>query len=578
MPILPKETDLLLGDFIRENGLVDKKTYQEEAAAAKSARIGVVARLLEQRKVTEDAIANKLASLYNVRLAGVQGEVDRSLTETLPEEFIRQNRILPLKLQQGSLTVAIADPNALSSVNDVRMMTGYSVETLVMTLSDLEKSMEMFLHVPVQATVPMPPPPPAGDRIRPAKSRGADADEPVRSTKGAESGSEVIDFVNGVMSEAVMLGVSDIHLEAFRDSARVRFRLHGVLQEMEIYNEFLTYNYSAVATRIKIMASLDISERRLPQDGAITCDVGDKTIDIRVSSLPTVYGERIVMRILDPAAANFKLDELGLTPNDLANFRKAIHSPQGMVLVTGPTGSGKSTSLYAVLKELNQVGTNILTAEDPVEYDFSGIGQVQVRENIGLTFSAALRSFLRQDPEVIMVGEIRDKETSDIAMKAALTGHLVLSTLHTNDAPGTIMRLINMGIPAYLISSALNLIVAQRLARVICKQCKEVDESYTRDRLLMIGFSEEEAKTLVTYRGKGCDVCMDTGVRGRRAIHEILPVTPLLKEAILGGKSEAEMKEIAMKQGFRPMQETGRQLIRDGIITVAEFQRILMME
>ena len=375
-----------------------------------------------------------------------------------------------------------------------------------------------------------------------------------------------------------MLGVSDIHIEAFREDCQVRYRKDGVLQVMEEFAEFLSMNYSAVVTRIKILASMDISERRLPQDGAIVSELADKTVDVRVSVLPTVHGERAVMRILDPDAANFTLDELGIPEDGMKRFRKAIHSPQGMMLVTGPTGSGKSTTLYAALKEINDDNINIMTAEDPVEYDLKGVGQVQVKEGIGFTFASALRSFLRQDPEVIMVGEIRDKETSDIAIKASLTGHLVLSTLHTNDAPSTITRLINMGVPAYLITSSLSLVLAQRLARVNCPHCI-ADEGIEPKILMDVGYTEEEASSLKPQKSKGCDRCLNTGVKGRVGIHEILTVNQALKDAIIKDASESEMVEIAKKEyGYMTMQEVGRNLVRQGKISLEEYKRVLVLD
>ncbi len=566
---LPTDTDLLLVDFIKENRLVDASLCDEAVANHNGA--GVVGPMLDAGKITEEAIADKLSELYHLKRTNIQPSMleNRPMQDVLTNDFIVSNRIVPLSEENNTLRVLIADPNALTSENDVRVMTGHTVETLVTTLSELDKCTHALLNASSN------PSSVAND----SNPNAANDDKGMHHAKMPETGSEVIDFVNNVVAEAVALGVSDVHFEMFRESARVRFRLHGVLQDMEQFNEFLTYNYSATVTRLKIMASLDISERRLPQDGAISTEVGDKVIDIRVSSLPTVYGERVVLRILDPDAANFELDELGLDAHEMKNFRKAIHSPQGMMLVTGPTGSGKTTTLYAVLKELNQIGTNILTAEDPVEYNLHGIGQTQIRDSIGLSFASALRSFLRQDPEVIMVGEIRDKETSDIAIKAALTGHMVLSTLHTNDAPSTITRQINMGIPNYLISAALIMVVAQRLARVNCEHCKEVvDDPTIPETLHMLGFDEKEAKSLKVYKGKGCDHCVGTGIKGRRAIYEILPVSLELKEAILENAPESKMREIAKKDGFKPMQETGRQLIRDGIITIEEYQRILTLD
>ncbi len=311
--------------------------------------------------------------------------------------------------------------------------------------------------------------------------------------------SNVISFVNNVIENAVTLKVSDIHIEPYKESARIRYRRDGGLKEIEEYKNFLYQNYSAITTRVKILASLDISERRLPQDGAISFPYQGSTVDIRVSVLPTGSGERVVMRLMDKSSLTLPLDKLGFPEYSLPKIRKAINSPQGMILVTGPTGSGKSTTLYAILNELNKQDVNILTAEDPVEFEVHGIGQVHVKESIGLSFSSALRSFLRQDPEVIMVGEIRDKETGDIAVKAALTGHLVLSTLHTNSAPSTITRLINMGIPGYLIAPSLNLVIAQRLARVNCQNCL-VEDKIDIDLLRSLGFAEEELNNIKIYK------------------------------------------------------------------------------
>jgi len=403
------------------------------------------------------------------------------------------------------------------------------------------------------------------------------------STELASCGSNVIDFVSNVIENAITLGISDIHFEPFESTARLRYRGDGVLREVPELSDFLHENYSAIATRVKILSSLDISERRLPQDGAIQFDYkqGTDIVNLRVSILPTTCGERIVMRVMDKSALNMPLSELGFSEDCEKKLHKAINSPQGMILVTGPTGSGKSTTLYAVLNTLNAPEVNLMTAEDPVEFDVDGIGQVHVKDSIGLTFTAALRSFLRQDPEVIMVGEIRDKDTGDIAVKASLTGHLVLSTLHTNDAPSTITRLINMGIPSYLITSSLTLVVAQRLARKICPECKVEDPDCNREQLLALGFSEEALAdgTTKAYIGKGCSNCMDSGSKGRRAIHEVLVVTRNLKEAILAGANDLELGTVAKeKDGFESMQEVGKRLIKEGIIAVEEFKRVLMVE
>ena len=398
------------------------------------------------------------------------------------------------------------------------------------------------------------------------------------STSEARS-SEVIDFTDKVLKKAIKLGVSDIHLEVYKKHARMRYRLDGVLSDQKKNDKFLFDHYAAVITRIKIMAKLDIAERRLPQDGAISLQVGNREVDFRISVLPTSFGERVVMRILDTSSISLTLETLGFQDEDELAFKNAVDAPQGMVLVTGPTGSGKSTTLYAALKRVNREGINILTAEDPVEFTLDGVGQVHVKEDIGLTFSAALRSFLRQDPEVVMVGEIRDKETVDIAIKAALTGHLVLSTLHTNDAVSTITRLINMGVAPYLITSSLTLVVAQRLARKTCESCKVEDDSATLAKLTSVGFTPEESSRIQLYYGKGCAKCNKTGYKGRKGIYEVLKVTDNIKQGILENLTTPELLKVAKeKDSFSTMQEVGRGFLQQGSISLEEYQRVLMVE
>ena len=342
--------------------------------------------------------------------------------------------------------------------------------------------------------------------------------------------------------------------------------------------KFLHDNYGAVVTRFKIMGKLDIAERRLPQDGAINFKIEGKVVDLRLSILPTANNERIVMRVLNKDAGDITLEQLNFEDQDLKSLRKSIHSTQGLILVTGPTGSGKSTTLYSILKEVSKPHLNILTAEDPVEYELDGVGQVQIKDDIGLTFASALRSFLRQDPEIILVGEMRDKETVDIGLKAALTGHLVFSTLHTNDAPSTITRLQNMGTPDYLISAACQLVVAQRLARKNCKDCKVPDDDVNPKVLQDLGFSAEQATRTKAIKGKGCAKCSDTGYKGRQGIYEILVVSKPLKEAILRKATTPELREIAIKEGFQTMQDMGRRLIAAGELNFREYERVLSNE
>ena len=391
----------------------------------------------------------------------------------------------------------------------------------------------------------------------------------------AEISGDVVSVVDEILSEAVMNGTSDVHIEIFKDIAQIRFRNGGTLLIQSQYKVFIAKNYNAVVARIKILANLDIAERRLPQDGKISYTAKDGTeVDFRISILPTSLGERIVIRILNSSSLAVTIGAIGFTKKQENEFIAAVSSPQGMVLVTGPTGSGKSTTLYGAMNYLNEPDVNILTAEDPVEYTMAGISQVQIREEIGLTFAGALRSFLRQDPEIILVGEIRDGETADIASKAALTGHLVLSTLHTNSAVGAISRLINMGLPAYLVSSAVTAIVAQRLIRVNCENCKiEIDKNNAEIKEFIKIYNIKESASLM--KGEGCDDCNGTGYKGRKGVHEVLTITPDIEEAITEKKSEQEMVEIAKKGTFTSLADAAVRFVEDGTLSVEEYLRVI---
>ncbi|MDA9093809.1 ATPase, T2SS/T4P/T4SS family [Methylophilaceae bacterium] len=391
----------------------------------------------------------------------------------------------------------------------------------------------------------------------------------------AEISGDVVSVVDEILSEAVMNGTSDVHIEIFKDIAQIRYRNGGTLLIQSQYKVFIAKNYNAVVARIKILANLDIAERRLPQDGKISYTAKDGTeVDFRISILPTSLGERIVIRILNSSSLAVTIGAIGFTKKQEKEFIAAVSSPQGMVLVTGPTGSGKSTTLYGAMNYLNEPDVNILTAEDPVEYTMAGISQVQIREEIGLTFADALRSFLRQDPEIILVGEIRDGETADIASKAALTGHLVLSTLHTNSAVGAISRLINMGLPAYLVSSAVTAVVAQRLIRVNCESCKvEIDKNNEEIKQFMGEYNIKSSAKLM--KGKGCDDCNGTGYKGRKGVHEILTITPDIEEAITEKKSEQEIVEIAKKDTFTSLADAAVRFVEDGTLSVEEYLRVI---
>ncbi len=542
----------------------------------------------------------------------------------VPTAYFKKNGLIPLAIEPDCVTVGIAAPSALNFLKNASLITGKKITPVIVSISWFERNFQKETR-----EQKLPPAIKSGANLaatvsntdknkdehrkyQPVKSENTAKESVASATISAavdlmvtnnaatppvkqshqdkkssqarekvNSSASVIGVVDEVLSYAVDSGVSDIHVEVFRDGASLRIRRNGTLFEIEKYRKYFTENYNAVVSRIKILSNLDIAEKRLPQDGKISFkSQGGREVDFRVSVLPTNLGERIVIRILSAENLAVSIAKLGFAKYQEKDFLEAIESPQGMVLVTGPTGSGKSTTLYGAISHLNNPGVNILTAEDPVEYTLSGIGQVQIRENIGLTFAAALRSFLRQDPEIILVGEIRDLETADIATKAALTGHLVLSTLHTNSAIGAITRLLNMGLPSYLVSSALSLAVGQRLVRQNCTVCSvpiDVEEALlsfdsSTARLIRESQNFEPGKIL---KGTGCDACNHTGYAGRRAIHEVLRVSSDIQHAINKNASENEMLSIAASEGFRPMSHVGVAHILSGELCVEEYLRVI---
>ena len=511
--------------------------------------------------VDEDKILKVLSTAYSLPIVNLSKKViDPKIKKIIDLRYIRENLLVPFEMGEGVIKIAIADASKLGLMKNLKTMTKMEPELYATSISEINYFIQRIANQEVKKI--------SANNVKVEKTE-KNKDELI------EVGSEVITFGNKLITEAINLGVSDIHIECFRDSAQVRFRVDGILKIMETYSKFLFENYNAVVARIKIISKLDIAERRVPQDGASTFKSDTKEIDLRVSILPTKNNERIVMRILNKDAGDKALSELGFDNKDLEKLIKAITSPQGMILVTGPTGSGKTTTLYSILKHINKPGMNILTAEDPVEYEMEGIGQVQIKEGIGYTFDEALRSFLRQDPEVILVGEIRDKATVDIALKAALTGHLVFSTLHTNDAPSSITRLINMGTPNYLISAALSLIMAQRLARKTCLECRTLDENITPKLLNSIGFLPEQSARAKIYKGSGCDLCGGSGYKGRMGIYEILEINGELKAGVLSNLQQTELNAIAKKNGFKTMQDMGQDLLLSGDLSFAEYERVL---
>jgi len=563
-------------DVISGKDLIDIKKKSSEGDKSQ------IDAVFELNLTDEDKILDLLVKEQSLDIADLaNSEISEEVKSVLPSNYINMNFIAPFKIEGNILHIAIPDSSKLSLMRNLKTITKKDIELHAAKLSDISAHIDR-LSAEGETTL---------QSIQQAnkekvKTFDYDVDEtaelldekPEEDIEAIENESDVIKFSTAVVAEAIKSGVSDIHIEPYRFSSRVRYRLDGILTEQEHFAQFLHSNYGAVVTRFKIMGKLDIAERRLPQDGAIPFKIDGKVVDLRLSILPTATNERIVMRVLNKDAGDISLEQLNFEEQDLKNLRKAIHGTQGLVLVTGPTGSGKTTTLYSILKEVSKPHLNILTAEDPVEYELDGVGQVQIKDDIGYDFQRALRSFLRQDPEIILVGEMRDKETVDIGLKAALTGHLVFSTLHTNDAPSSITRLQNMGTPDYLISAAVSLILAQRLARKTCPNCRVPDPDITPKALADFGFTVEQASRAKVQKGEGCSQCKDSGYKGRMGIYEILSVSKPIKEAILRQATTPELKEIAMKEGFRTMQDMGRELILTGDLNFREFDRVLSSE
>ena len=533
--------------------------------------------LTDENKILDLLVKEQSLEIVDLTSHSVTDEIK----SVLPSNYINMNFIAPFKVEGKILHIAIPDSSKLSLMRNLKTITKMDIELHAAKISEISDFIKK-LHADGETTMQ------SIQEKNKEKIQTFDYDvddnaevldeKPEEDIEALENESEVIKFSTAVVAEAIKSGVSDIHIEPYRFTSRVRYRLDGILTEQEHFAKFLHSNYGAVVTRFKIMGKLDIAERRLPQDGAIPFKIDGKVVDLRLSILPTATNERIVMRVLNKDAGDISLEQLNFEEQDLKNLRKAIHGTQGLVLVTGPTGSGKTTTLYSILKEVSKPHLNILTAEDPVEYELDGVGQVQIKDDIGYDFQRALRSFLRQDPEIILVGEMRDKETVDIGLKAALTGHLVFSTLHTNDAPSSITRLQNMGTPDYLISAAVSLILAQRLARKTCPNCRVPDEDITPKALADFGFTVEQASRAKVQKGEGCSQCKDSGYKGRMGIYEILSVSKPIKEAILRKATTPELKEIATKEGFRTMQDMGRELILTGDLNFREFDRVLSSE
>jgi type IV pilus assembly protein PilB len=554
-----------LGELLVRENLISLQQLQkaQDEQRKTGGRIGSL--LVKQGAIAESDLTNFLSKQYGVPAISLKDfDIDDEVIKLIPKTTAEKHQIVPVNRAGASLIIAMSDPSNIFAIDDIKFLTGYNVEVVVASEQAIKEAIERYYAEKGPSYEELMS---GFDDSEVAIERSeADDTNVVDLEKSAEE-APVVKLVNLILLDAIKKGASDIHVEPYEKDFRVRFRIDGVLYEvmkppMKLKN--------AILSRLKIMAELDISERRLPQDGRIKLKLGKgKEMDFRVSVCPTLFGEKVVLRLLDKSNLQLDMTKLGFEEGQLKEFMEAIDRPYGMVLVTGPTGSGKTTTLYSGLSKLNEVAWNISTAEDPVEFNFFGINQVQMHEDIGLNFAAALRSFLRQDPDIIMVGEIRDFETAEIAVKAALTGHLVLSTLHTNDAPGTVSRLLNMGIEPFLVTASLNAIVAQRLCRRLCPDCKKPLEVEDQ-ALLDAGFQPEEVGTFQTFGPGGCKNCNDRGFKGRVAVYEVMPLWDGLKELVIQGASAAELKQEAIRLGFRTLRMSALSKVKGGVTTLSE--------
>jgi len=562
-----------LGEILVKNNLISREqlscALEEQKLSGNQLRIGSI--LISQKHLTEEQLTSFLSKQYSVPSVNLSDyEIDPAVIKIIPPDVAQKYQLIPVNRAGATLIIAVSDPSNLFAIEDIKFMTGFNIEIVVASERDIKTSIDKYYDQSASLADVM-----SDLDVEDLEIVGDEEQVDLNSLERATEDAPVVKMVNAILQDAIKKKASDIHIEPYEKLFRVRYRIDGVLYE--VMKPPLKLK-NAITSRIKIMAELDIAERRLPQDGRIKIKLGGgKDMDFRVSCLPTLFGEKIVMRLLDKGNLQTDLTKLGYEPDALAHFMHEIHKPFGMVLVTGPTGSGKTVSLYSALSELNKVSENISTAEDPVEFNFAGINQVQMHEDIGLNFSAALRSFLRQDPDIIMIGEIRDFETAEIAIKAALTGHMVLSTLHTNDAPATINRLLNMGIEPFLVASAVNLITAQRLGRRVCVECKQPEEIPVQ-ALIDAGVSPVEAPSFVCMRGKGCPACNNTGYKGRVGFYQVMPMREEIKEMILNGANTAEIKRESIRIGIKTMRQSGLTKLKEGVTSFEEVLRITVSD
>ncbi len=560
-----------LGELLVREDLITPLQLQKALEETKRSGGRLGAELAKLGFLEENELTAFLSRQYGVPSINLKEfEIDPDVIQLIPRDVVSKHQVIPVNRTGSTLIVAMADPSNIFAVDDIKFLTGYNVEVVVAAEQDIAEAEEKYYTQSVNFDDVMDD---FEDGDIEFGEEGGEEDEDINILDLEKSAGDapVVKLVNLILMDAIRKNASDIHCEPFEKQFRIRYRIDGMLYEVMKPPVKLKH---AITSRLKIMAQLDIAERRLPQDGRIKMKLGrNREMDFRVSSLPTLWGEKVVLRLLDKSNLQLDMTKLGFEERTLERFKEAIYQPYGMILITGPTGSGKTTTLYSVLSELNKSTTNISTAEDPVEYNLFGINQVQMHDEIGLNFATALRAFLRQDPDIILVGEIRDFETAEIGIKAALTGHLVLSTLHTNDAPSSISRLLNMGIEPFLVSSSVLMIGAQRLVRTVCQDCKEPQE-VTEQTLLDIGVKPEEAEEYEVHVGAGCRTCNNTGYKGRSACYEIMPMTEEIREFVLNGASTLEIKREAIRQGMKTMRMAALTKLKNGTSSLEEVVRM----
>jgi type IV pilus assembly protein PilB len=564
-----------LGDLLVADGLLTAEQLKKALAEQKGSPEKIGSVLIRLNYINDDQLIGFLSRQYGVPSITLgQLDIDSDVLKLVPAPIARKYEVIPVRRMGNSLALAMADPTNVFALDDISFMTNLQVLPLVASQSAIKKAIDRNYESKTEAITNV-----LSDMqtdLANVEVVGEDGEEGTKvdvfELKESADEAPVVKLVNMVLVDAIQKGASDIHFESYEKIFRIRFRMDGVLHEMLAPPKRLE---SAILSRLKIMSNLDIAERRLPQDGRIKLRYNTREIDFRVSTLPTIFGEKAVLRILDKEALKLDLTQLGFDEWTLEKFNAAIHQPYGMILITGPTGSGKTTTLYSGIHTINSPDVNIITAEDPVEYNLKGVNQVQINEGVGRTFAAALRSFLRQDPDVILVGETRDLETAQISIRAALTGHLVFSTLHTNDCPSTIARLLDMGIPPFLVASSLLLIVAQRLGRKICRQCREPYDA-DEESLAPYGHVPSGKGRVQFYKGKGCATCNFTGMKGRVAIYEVMPITEEIRDGILKNMPTAELRAIAQSQGMKTLRQAGLMKIIEGTTTVEEVLRVTL--